>query len=119
MDVKYCKKQLEAWIEYKQISNIKEYISKKDEELIIKKAEELMKQVFTFDKPWDMERCNVPYQFEKIDWNAQRNDDEEWCFMLNRMDYLNYLMLAGYLKDRKSTRLNSSHEFVSRMPSSA
>ena len=26
---------------------------------------------------------------------------------------------AGKYKDRKSTRLNSSHEFVSRMPSSA
>ena len=26
---------------------------------------------------------------------------------------------AGAVKDRKSTRLNSSHEFVSRMPSSA
>lgn len=101
MDIKYCKKQLEAWIEYKQISKIKEHISKEDEELIIKQAEELMKQIFTFDKPWDMERCIVPYQFEKMDWNAQRNDDEEWCFMLNRMDYLNYLMLAGYLKEDK------------------
>ena len=37
-----------------------------------------------------------------MDWNVQRNDDEEWCFMLNRMDYLNYLMLAGYLKDDKN-----------------
>ena len=27
--------------------------------------------------------------------------------------------LPGYVQDRKSTRLNSSHEFVSRMPSSA
>ena len=27
--------------------------------------------------------------------------------------------LAGFALDRKSTRLNSSHEFVSRMPSSA
>ena len=26
---------------------------------------------------------------------------------------------AGWLKDRKSTRLNSSHEWISRMPSSA
>ena len=29
------------------------------------------------------------------------------------------LMLSQYMQDRKSTRLNSSHEFVSRMPSSA
>ena len=33
---------------------------------------------------------------------------------------LNYdLVLPALLADRKSTRLNSSHEFVSRMPSSA
>ena len=30
-----------------------------------------------------------------------------------------YLYLASNEQDRKSTRLNSSHEFVSRMPSSA
>ena len=30
----------------------------------------------------------------------------------------NYTVAAGY-KDRKSTRLNSSHEWISRMPSSA
>lgn len=101
MDIKYCKKQLEALIAYKQISHIKDYITKQDEELIIKQADELLQQVFTFDKPWDMERCKIPYSFEKMDWNAQRNDDEEWCFMLNRMDYLNYLMLTGYLKDDK------------------
>ena len=34
---------------------------------------------------------------------------------------LQYSISEGYtpLRDRKSTRLNSSHEFVSRMPSSA
>ena len=93
MDIKYCKKQLEALIAYKQISHIKDYITKQDEELIIKQADELLQQVFTFDKPWDMERCKIPYSFEKMDWNVQRNDDEEWCFMLNRMDYLNYSII--------------------------
>ena len=29
------------------------------------------------------------------------------------------LLEAGYEVDRKSTRLNSSHEWISRMPSSA
>ena len=33
----------------------------------------------------------------------------------NERDYLG----ASVIGDRKSTRLNSSHEFVSRMPSSA
>ena len=47
-------------------------------------------------------------------------------FLLHYLDKLvypdisgNVLMIAGVLVDRKSTRLNSSHEFVSRMPSSA
>ena len=30
-----------------------------------------------------------------------------------------YQSKSAYYEDRKSTRLNSSHEFVSRMPSSA
>lgn len=95
MDINYCKKQIERLATYKQITDIKQHITKQDKELIIKQADALMQQIFTFDKPWDMERCLIPYQFEKMDWDAQRNDDEEWCFMLNRMDYLNYLMLAG------------------------
>lgn len=56
-----------------------------------------MQQTFIFDKPWDMERCLTPYRLAPLDWNAQRNDDEEWCFMLNRMDYLDYLILASLL----------------------
>jgi hypothetical protein len=31
----------------------------------------------------------------------------------------NYSNLAGFEADRKSTRLNSSHRYISRMPSSA
>ena len=30
-----------------------------------------------------------------------------------------YALVVGISKDRKSTRLNSSHEWISRMPSSA
>ena len=40
-----------------------------------------------------------------------------WSTLLSHFDTV---MSAGYsVRDRKSTRLNSSHEFVSRMPSSA
>src|SRR5699024_1847016 len=68
---------------------------------ILKKARELLDQTFVFDKTWDMERCLTPFHFDKMDWNAQRNDDEEWCFMLARMDYLNYLLLASLITDDK------------------
>ena len=37
------------------------------------------------------------------------------AFFLTKLDNLKVVILG----DRKSTRLNSSHEFVSRMPSSA
>lgn len=97
MNMAYIEKQLEHLVKEKQIENMVEYIHKKDSSHIIQKADELMDKTFTFDKPWDMERCTIPYHFEIMDWNAQYNDDEEWCFMLNRMDYLTYLMLAGIL----------------------
>ena len=39
--------------------------------------------------------------------------------MLTRLITAASRYIQTWLKDRKSTRLNSSHEFVSRMPSSA
>ena len=48
---------------------------------------------------------------DKMCWKPSRDKG----FKVN--DY--YRILVGSTKDRKSTRLNSSHESVSRMPSSA
>lgn len=101
MHITYCEKQLKRMIQKKQLSAIADFIHEEDRAHIIQKAHELMNKTFTFDKTWDMERCIIPYHFEEIDWNAQRNDDEEWCFMLNRMDYLSYLILAGVLSGEK------------------
>lgn len=56
-------------------------------ELVVR-ANDVMDNVFTFNKTWDMERCCEPFVFDGTDWNVVNNDDEEWCFMLNRMDYL-------------------------------
>lgn len=92
---------LSSIIEKKQINKIKSVISEKDKTHIIEKANELLNQTFVFNKTWDMERCLTPYTFKVMDWNAQRNDDEEWCFMLARMDYLNYLVLASIITDNK------------------
>ena len=41
------------------------------------------------------------------------------AFNVNNMEQVQAIMQAAAATDRKSTRLNSSHEFVSRMPSSA
>ena len=46
--------------------------------------------------------------------------DEKWVYVRMLHDrYEGWIDRKMYLEDRKSTRLNSSHEFVSRMPSSA
>lgn len=92
-------KLLQKIIEYKQIDKIS--VNDDERAYILKKADELLDQTFIFNKTWDMERCLTPFHFDKIDWNAQRNDDEEWCFMLARMDYLNYLVLASLVTDNK------------------
>ena len=43
----------------------------------------------------------------------------EYCNAFDRKGYRPALLVGGLLIDRKSTRLNSSHESESRMPSSA
>lgn len=92
-------KLLQNIIKYKQIDKFS--INEDEKAHILKKARELLDQTFVFDKTWDMERCLTPFHFDEMDWNAQRNDDEEWCFMLARMDYLNYLVLASLITDDK------------------
>lgn len=126
MNLDYCRQQLQHLAKQKRIFDMDSYLTKEDHALIMKQAKELMDNTFTFDKPWDMERCITPYHFEEIDWNAQRNEDEEWCFMLNRMDYLNYLILAGliskedeYLLKGKALILNwiKQHPVIQSEPS--
>lgn len=95
MNLSYCKHQLEKLIKAKKLHEIQQHIVSEEALIILEHAKQLMHNIFTFDKQWDMERCLTPYQIQPLDYNAQRNDDEEWCFMLNRMDYLDYLMLAG------------------------
>lgn len=94
MNLNYIKNQLDKLVIKKDIKNVRDLLTDSDIELVNKKANELYDNTFTFDKPWDMERCIIPYQLDVIDWNVQKNDDEEWCFMLNRMDYINYLILS-------------------------
>lgn len=64
----------------------------------VSRADDIARGVFYFTKPWDMERCATPFELSsnpyEIDWCVVNNDDEEWCFMLNRMDYLEDLAAA-------------------------
>lgn len=57
-------------------------------------AQQLMQNIISFNKPWDMERCLTPYPLLLGKWNLSANGDDEWCFMLNRFDYINDLILA-------------------------
>lgn len=93
----FMKTSLDFLISTKRLSELASFIRDTEKALIFERADALLDQTFVFDKPWDMERCLTPYHFAQMDWNAQRNDDEEWCFMLNRMDYLDYLILAALL----------------------
>ena len=46
-------------------------------------------------------------------------DDADWCEIAEGKNYYDYERYRDWETDRKSTRLNSSHEIPSRMPSSA
>lgn len=95
----YIKTNLLKLAEDKQYTKMGSHLSLDDQQLVLSKANQLKENIFTFDKPWDMERCTIPYQLETLDFNVQKNDDEEWCFMLNRMDYLNYLILSDSIEN--------------------
>lgn len=82
---------------HKKLAQTAHFIRPDAAKEIIAHADELMHQAFTFNKTWDMERCLTPYTLPVIDWNTHQNDDPEWCFMLNRMDYLDHLLLASLL----------------------
>ena len=93
----YVKKLLDSLICEKNISQIADKIPVAESETILAHADELMQQTFTFNRAWDMERCLTPYTLPELDWNTYCNDDPEWCFMLNRMSYLDHLLLASLL----------------------
>lgn len=111
---------------HKKLAQTAHFIRPDAAKEIIAHADELMHQTFTFNKTWDMERCLTPYTLPVIDWNDHQNDDPEWCFMLNRMDYLDHLLLAslltsdtGYADKAKEYILNwiAAHPTIASEPS--
>lgn len=93
----FVQQSLNFLAEHKKLAQTAHFIRPDAAQEIIAHADELMHQTFTFNKTWDMERCLTPYTLPVIDWNDHQNDDPEWCFMLNRMDYLDHLLLASLL----------------------
>lgn len=94
----YIHQQLKKLADEKNFSAFKNCChNEKEKQAVIEQADSLLKNIFVFNKTWDMERCKTPYHLDPIDWNTINNNDEEWCFMLSRMDYLSDLGLAYLL----------------------
>lgn len=122
----FVQQSLNFLAEHKKLAQTAHFIRPDAAKEIIAHADELMHQTFTFNKTWDMERCLTPYTLPVIDWNGHQNDDPEWCFMLNRMDYLDHLLLAslltsdtGYADKAKGYILNwiAAHPTIASEPS--
>lgn len=103
MQINELKEKLIADYDRMGLSDIASYVTSDTVHTIVNRADLILDGVFLFDKPWDMERCDTPFdlgnEFESYDWNIILNDDKEWCYMLNRMDYLEDLVLASILTD--------------------
>lgn len=63
---------------------------------ILRQADSLMQNTFTFTDRWDMEPCAVCYRLDPLIWDVSPNGDPEWVYMLNRHEYLKKLLLAGW-----------------------
>lgn len=94
MNIQYIKTQWNEVLSHKDMDSLITRMRRYPNPSIIKHANDVLEQTFTFDKEWDMERCTIPYTLTKMNWNTICNDDEEWTFMLNRMDYLADLIIA-------------------------
>ncbi|MBS5002593.1 alginate lyase family protein [Holdemania filiformis] len=102
-------RQLVAQKELKQVSELLR--QSPEREKLMQRGRELCAHTFVFDHPWDMERCLTPHTMETMNWNQVFNDDEEWTFMLNRMDYWSALAKAALIS--QDTRyLDQAKDFL-------
>ena len=70
------------------------------------------------DSPW-MQRLRSIYQLQSARWVFPAAEHTRFQHSLGSMHLAGRLAKHIYPSDRKSTRLNSSHTDISRMPSSA
>ena len=86
-----------------------ELITINDAEKSIRISDLLVKNMVIYDNKWDMEPCNTAYSFTS--WNKSPNNDDEWIYMLNRLEYANHLIIA-YKHTEKSEYLDKWYDIV-------
>lgn len=93
----FLKEEIRKLAANKNIHIIKENIE--ETEWILENAQLLIENKFLFTRTWDMEACHTPYEINPINWLANPNGDDEWTFMLNRFDYVEYLAVASIITE--------------------
>lgn len=91
----YLKKQLSKIANEFDISRYKDLINDNSKRKIILRANQLLREEFIFDNNWDMEPSIKKHRLHNYNYETIKENDPEWCYMLNRFDWLINLILAG------------------------
>lgn len=70
-------------------------------ESILERSKYLLNNEIIFNDAMDMESTFTPYKIYDYKWKSTPNEDEEWCFMLNRHGFTLDLALSYILTDDK------------------
>ena len=92
----------EAWYEKEHVCAHIAGNCREEAEKILAQADRLMAHTFSFEDRWDMEPCREPFTLKEMIWDTSPNGDPEWIFMLNRHEYMNKLLIAGWLTGDKA-----------------
>lgn len=92
----------EAWYEKERVCAHIAGNCREEAEKILAQADRLMAHTFSFEDRWDMEPCREPFTLKEMIWDRSPNGDPEWIFMLNRHEYMNKLLIAGWLTGDKA-----------------
>ena len=86
-----------AWYEKERVTAHITENCREEAKQILAQADRLMAHTFSFEDRWDMEPCREPFTLKEMIWDRSPNGDPEWIFMLNRHEYMNKLLIAGWL----------------------
>ncbi len=92
----------EAWYEKEHVCAHIAGNCREEAEKILAQADRLMAHTFSFEDRWDMEPCCEPFTLKEMIWDRSPNGDPEWILMLNRHEYMNKLLIAGWLTGDKA-----------------
>lgn len=68
---------------------------------VLKRSEYLLNGHIVYTDAMDMETCFTPYRINNYKWKHTPNNDEEWCFMLNRQGFTQDLALSYILTNEE------------------